>query len=104
MISHIKIFSFCTALLCFTAPAMAEKAERQVIDISQTTCQNFLDADVEEAHDILVFHHGFLKGSENDTVIHIDTLSDMSDEVSDTCTEKPDMIVLDVFKSLKKAK
>ncbi|MEM6903901.1 MAG: HdeA/HdeB family chaperone [Pseudomonadota bacterium] len=73
--------------------------DETTIDISETTCQMFLEVDGDEAHDILIFHHGYLLGMRGETIIDVEELGEMSDEITDTCTDNPDLLLLELFNS-----
>ncbi|MEM7540045.1 MAG: HdeA/HdeB family chaperone [Pseudomonadota bacterium] len=93
----ILLFNFWPA--SSYADAETTKGE-QIIDISVTTCKEFLDAEIEDQHDILVFHHGYVLGQRQDTLIDVLALSEISNNVRKTCEENPREVVLEVFRGI----
>ncbi|MEM0912475.1 MAG: HdeA/HdeB family chaperone [Pseudomonadota bacterium] len=97
-----KLFSlivlFLVVLMSHTTIAVADES---VIDITQTTCRDLLLADSDEQSHILVFHHGFVAGSDNKTSISIDTLALQTEEIKNRCIDNPAEVLMKTFMAIK---
>lgn len=75
------------------------EVEIETIDLGSITCRDFLKFGGDEEKSIITFLHGYISGTQNNTVIDLEAFGDASDKITDMCIDGPNQPLLNVFKA-----
>jgi acid stress chaperone HdeB len=103
----MKTAAFCAALLglsMLVLPSVqaAEKAikKSEKLDMASYTCADLLAENEDDAGTILLWIDGYLSGKTGDTVINMDFIGELAENVGEKCGADGKAKLLDVVKEL----
>ena len=97
-ISAISAISLGTPALTQTEPD-ANEASEDLIELQTMTCREVLKSEGEDRANTLIFMHGYISGKKGETTVNVPVLSDVTDQILDTCIDNPDQTLLSVFEA-----
>ena len=99
------LLSGAIAAANFTTPAWtqtepeAEKSTEDIIELQTLTCREVLKSEAEDRANTLIFMHGYINGTKKETTVNAPALSNVTEQILDTCIDNPEQTLLSVFES-----
>ena len=78
-----------------TATAQADNGS--IINLASLTCREMLQMPGAEEENTLIFMHGFMSGKNNELLLDVPALSDVTEQVRNYCIDNPDETLLSAF-------
>jgi hypothetical protein len=81
-------------------PAPTQPETRQkgpIINLAQVSCQSVINMSEQDRTYTLVFFHGYFSGKENDRLVNVDQLTEITSKIAAACEARPQTPLIQVF-------